>query len=179
MKISVAACPFGNPFGKLKRAHTDLKPGETNCTWRSIPARLNAHEARLKATRGDLIEATRVDHTVTESGKWILDNTHLLRGSIAEVRRSLPKGFRSALARFTSASGSLLVCDLARHTVLETNNAITEQSLMDAVARYQETTPLSIAELWVFPVMLRFALVEALAGLAVRVSEDQRIRESA
>jgi len=162
----------------------DSKPSgsvdsEFKCNWRYIPERLAEYEGVLKATRDDLIEATRLDHTITESGKWVLDNTHLLRASLADVRRSLPGGFRKALSRFSSADGNLLVCELARRTVQASNNAVTEQNLIEAVREYQATTPLSIAELWVFPVMLRFALVAALARLAGIVSEEQRIRESA
>src|ERR1019366_10506070 len=44
---------------------------------------------------------------------------------------------------------------------------------------YQKKAPLSIAELWVFPCLLRFAVVEALASLAARVTRQQQIRESA
>ena len=59
------------------------------------------------------------------------------------------------------------------------NHAITEQNLVEAVEEYQKKAPLSIAELWVFPVMLRFALVEALAELAERISREQQLREEA
>ena len=68
-------------------------------SWRGILDRLKECEAIIKSARTDLIEATRLDHAVTESAKWLLDNTYLLRGSIAEIRRSLPRGFRQALAR--------------------------------------------------------------------------------
>ena len=149
------------------------------CNWHCLLSRLNDYETTLKATRGDLVQATRVGHTITESGKWILDNTHLLRSAIADIRRSLPKGFRKSLAKFTAKDGNLLVCELARKSVRESNNVITEERLIDAVNGYQSRTPLSIAELWVLPVMLRFALIEALARLASRVSREQQIRESA
>jgi len=144
-----------------------------------ILGKLNEYERVLKAIRNDLIEAIRADHTVTESGKWFLDNTHLLRTSIAEIRNSLPKGFRRALARYISATGNLYICELASRVVAEANNALTDQLLSDAVAKYQVERPFSIAELWAFPVMLRFALVEVLEQLAERISAEQQIRETA
>ena len=149
------------------------------CTWRGVLDNLRQCESALKAARGELLEACRVDHTVTESAKWLLDNTHLLRGSIGDIRRSLPTGFRRVLSRFTAPDGNLHVCELARRTISRANNALTEQILIDAVSEYQLKAPLSIAELWVFPVMLRFALVEALAGLAERVGQEQELREAA
>ena len=152
---------------------------QSSCSWQTIPATIDRGEAIFKATRADLIEATRADHAITESGKWFLDNTHLLRTSIGDIRRLLPARFRQALARFTGANGGLLICNLAARIVLETNGTLTEQSLVDAVTRYQSERPLSIAELWAFPVMLRFTLVEALADLAYLVHRQHRIRESA
>ncbi len=147
--------------------------------WRGILDRLKECEATIKAARTDLIEATRLDHTVTESAKWLLDNTYMLKASIAEIRRCLPQGFRQALVRFASPDGNLHVCELARRVVANTDRAISEQNLMEAVRTYQQTAPLSIAELWIFPVMLRFAVVEALAELAERVSREQQLREEA
>lgn len=148
-------------------------------SWSGILARLRDCEKALKETGTDLVEATRVDHAITESGKWILDNSHLIRAGVAEIRRALPQSFRQILSRFTNPDGELPVLTLARETVAAGQNVINEQSLVDAVNEYQKTTLLSIAELWVFPVMLRFALVEVLASLAVQVSNEQRLREAA
>ena len=149
------------------------------CGWREIPNRVIACDATFKTVRGDLIEAIRLDHTITESGKWLLDNTHLLRTSITEVRNSLPSTFRRQLSRFANRDGNLLVCELARDIIEASNNALSLGALLDAVNAYQQNRPLSIAELWGLPVMLRFALIEALASLANRVSNEQHIRETA
>ncbi len=148
-------------------------------SWRGILDRLKQCEAKIKSARADLVEAVRLDHTVTESAKWLLDNTYMLKGSIAEIRRSLPRGFRQALSRFASPDGNLHVCELARSIVATADRVITEPTLAEAVGEYQKKASLSIAELWVFPVMLRFALVEALSDLAERVSREQQLREEA
>jgi cyclic beta-1,2-glucan synthetase len=147
--------------------------------WSGILERLRDCERTLQTTRTNLIESARVDHAITESGKWILDNSHLLRSAIAEIRRSLPASFRKSLSRFTDSAGELRVLTLARNTLAAGHNVITEQNLVEVVNEYQKTTLLSIAELWVFPVMLRIALVEALASLAAQVSNEQQLRESA
>src|SRR5262249_3328187 len=133
----------------------------------------------VKIARAELIEAGRLDHAVTESAKWLLDNTYLLRTNIAEIRKSLPHGFRQALSRFATPDGNLHICELARSVVATGDGAINEDNLIAAVREYQLKAPLSIAELWVFPVMLRFALVEVLADLAERVSREQQLRDDA
>ncbi len=147
-------------------------------SWRTILDRLAECESITREVRADLLEATRLDHTITESAKWLLDNAHLLRTSISDVRRALPRGFRRRLSRFTTPEGALNVRELAHQVVATTDHAIDEQTLVAAVEEHQKKAPLSIAELWVFPVMLRFAVVEALASLAARVNRQQQIRES-
>jgi cyclic beta-1,2-glucan synthetase len=148
-------------------------------SWRTILDRLAEYEAITREARADLMEATRLDHTVTESAKWLLDNAHLLRTNISEIRRALPRGFRRKLSRFTTPDGALNVRELARGVVATADHAIDEPTLVAAVEEHQKKAPLSIAELWVFPSLLRFAVVEALASLAARVNRQQQIRESA
>ena len=154
-----------------RRVETDVH------NWRTILDRLTEYEAITREARADLLEANRLDHTITESAKWLLDNGHLLRTSISEVRRALPRGFRRRLSRFTTPEGALGVRELARNIVANAGHAIDEATLVKAVEEHQKQAPLSIAELWVFPVMLRFAVVEALAGLAAQVNRQQQIRE--
>ncbi len=149
-------------------------------TWASIFPQLRECERALKATSTDLAEAVRVDHAITESGKWLLDNSHLFRpwhcGDPAIIAWQAPGRF---LSRFTTSAGELRVLKLARSTVGTGHNVITEQNLVDAVNEYQKTTLFSIAELWVFPTMLRFAFVELLASLAKQVTKEQSLREFA
>ena len=155
------------------------QPDAAIYSWRGILDRIKQCETFVKSSRAELIETTRLDHTITESAKWLLDNTYLLTTSIAEIRRSLPKGFKQALARSTAPDGTLHVCGLARSIVATADGVIDEEKLADAVTEYQKKAPLSIAELWVFPIMLRFALVELLAELARRINHEQKLREEA
>src|SRR5258708_4302476 len=54
-----------------------------------ILARVRASETRLEAVHQSLGEAARLDHTLTASAEWLLDNGYLIRTGIAEIRRSL------------------------------------------------------------------------------------------
>jgi cyclic beta-1,2-glucan synthetase len=148
-------------------------------SWRGILDRIRECEAIVTSARADLIETSRLDHTITESAKWLLDNAYLLKTSIAEIRRSLPYGFKQALSKLASPDGTLHICELARSVVATADRVIAEPTLVEAVTEYQKNSSLSIAELWVFPIMLRFALVESLAELAERVNHEQQMREAA
>ena len=58
---------------------------------KEILTRLSHCETELANVRGGLSEAARLDHTLTASAEWLLDNAYLTRTSIAEIRRSLPR----------------------------------------------------------------------------------------
>jgi cyclic beta-1,2-glucan synthetase len=165
----------------VARTESDKKGRQVEAKfgWRRAFDCLREMESSFSTVRAELIEASRVGHSVTESGRWILDNSYLVESSVSEISRSLPRWFRRSLTRRMRSDGALPVHELARNTVNESNRAIDEPALIEAVSRYQTETPLSISELWAFPVMLRFALVETLAGLARGVGEQQRCREDA
>jgi hypothetical protein len=83
--------------------------------WKNqILARVRDSETRLEAVHQSLGEAARLDHTLTASAEWLLDNGYLIRTGIAEIRRSLPKGHPHIHAR---QYGYLFVSELAAELV--------------------------------------------------------------
>ena len=85
---------------KRAEAHPTFKAGAP--CWTVSP---NTRPPPGSARR--LLEADRLDHTVNESARWLMDNAHLLRTRISEIRRDLPRGFRRRLARFMTPDGNL------------------------------------------------------------------------
>ncbi|HXP88164.1 MAG TPA: glucoamylase family protein [Bryobacteraceae bacterium] len=146
---------------------------------RSILARLRESELALEAARRDLLEAARLGHTMTAAAEWVLDNAYLIRTQIAETRRHLPRDYPKLLpglhARYTCPE----VYDLAEHLVAGADHALNETNITECLRQYQTVAPLTIAELWFFPLLLRMALFESLARLASRVSRAQQLREVA
>jgi cyclic beta-1,2-glucan synthetase len=143
-------------------------------TRRAILARLQENKTSLDAVCSDLTEATRLDHALTPAAEWILDNSYLVRTQIVEVRQHLPRDYTSwAAAARASLSG------LALELVAASDRALNESNIRDALREFQKTAPLSIAELWAFPLFLRIALIEALTRLATRVGNAQHLREAA
>ena len=131
----------------------------------------------LEASRGVLAEAVRLDHVLTSAAEWLLDNGYLIRTQIAEIRRHLPRRYHQILP--AAESGVPYVYELAQELAAHTDYSVDEANLEDCLRRYQEEAPLTIAELWSFPLLLRVALVEALTHMAARVSETQELREAA
>ncbi len=148
-----------------------LRFGETPP--RQILPRLHDNELALDFARRDLMEAARLGHALTAAAEWLLDNSYLIRTQIAEIRRHLPRNYSKILPELSTDY------ELAERMVARSENALTEANITDWLREYQTTTPLTIAELWLFPLLLRMALIEALRQLASRVNHAQQLRETA
>ncbi len=140
-----------------------------------ILERLRESEASLAAVRESLTEAARLDHTLTASAEWLLDNAYLVRTNIAEIRRSLP---RNHIRSHSGQYGYLFVSELAAELTLYSDRSVDQANISEALTEYQRVTALTIAELWSFPLLLRLSLIESLADLARRVDQAQQIRET-
>ena len=160
----------------IPRQHKEHPPGRSQ---RSIAARLGDSGLALEAARRDLLEAARLGHAMAPAAEWLLDNAYLIRTQIAETRRHLPRPYSKRLAVLRLRDTYPDVDDLAGHLVSATDHALSEANITDCLRQYQTVAPLTIAELWFFPLLLRLALFESLARLASRVSRAQQLRELA
>ena len=142
-----------------------------------VLASLREYEVTLDSARRDLLEAARLEHALTAAAEWLLDNGYLVRTQIAEIARHLPKEHYKILP--ASASGYPYIYELATCLVAHTDCVINEANIREALREYQTVAPLTIAELWSFSLLLRMALIEALAKLAARVCRAQQLREGA
>ncbi len=137
----------------------------------SVYERLRSNEFALSSARRELAEAARLGHSLTAAAEWLLDNAYLIRTQIAEIRRHFPKAnskFHPAMAQGFDVAQELVAC---------AGNSINEANVTEWLREYQTVAPLSIAELWIFPLLLRMALIDALRVLAERVSHAQQLRE--
>jgi cyclic beta-1,2-glucan synthetase len=141
----------------------------------SIVDRLRVNQIALDEVRRNLTEAARMDRALTASAEWLLDNSYLIRTQISEVRRHLPRNF----PKTSSGNSFQRVLNLAGNLVTQTDHSVNENNITAHLEEFQRTTPLSTAELWFFPLFLRIALIEDLAGLASAVSSAQQLREAA
>jgi Ser/Thr protein kinase RdoA (MazF antagonist) len=73
----------------------------------------------------------------------------------------------------TSGPIRLRVYRLAAELIDLTGYRPAPESIVSLLDAYQNTDPLTIAELWVFPLMLRLALLERVRRLAQRTSLRQ------
>ncbi|HEX2188245.1 MAG TPA: glucoamylase family protein, partial [Longimicrobiaceae bacterium] len=133
--------------------------------------------ARLSETRGILDDAhdrlaagADRDVDVGPAGEWLLDNFHVVREHIREVRETLPRGYYRELPRLAGGhlAGYPRVYELAITLISHTESRVDLDNLERFVAAFQEVEPLSIGELWAIPAMLRLALIESVRRMALR-----------
>ena len=116
---------------------------------------------------------------MTAAAEWLLVNAYLIRTQIAETRRHLPRDYPNLVPGLRARPTCPEVYDLAAGLVKGTDHSLNEGNITECLRQYQTTAPLTIAELWLFPLLLRLALFESLAGLAASVCRAQQLREVA
>ena len=132
--------------------------------------------------RGQILaEAARLDYGITHAAEWLLDNTYLIRSHIADIRHNLPDNHNKILPVLadTSSPVRLRIYHLAAELIYRTGYRVTPESIVSFLNAYQQQAPLTIAELWVFPLMLRLVLLQRLQRLSELASLRQHQKEMA
>jgi hypothetical protein len=131
----------------------------------------------LQLLRRDIADAEYIEQTVPSSAEWLLDNIYVLEGSIEDVKRNLPKKYYKVLPKILKGplAGFPRIYALAVELVKSSAGVLNRENITQFLNNYQTVQPLTIGELWAFPLMLRFRLVEWVEYLAVHV--DNRMRE--
>jgi len=99
-----------------------------------------------------------------KAAEWFLDNYHKIRRAARQVRDELPRGFIQRLPQLAAhdAPGPPRVDALAHSLVEICALVIDVPTLQRFVNAYQEVSPLTIAELWALPTLLRSAVLQHL-----------------
>ena len=89
---------------------------------------------------------------------------------IGEVRESLPSGYYRELPELANGplAGYPRVYELAITLISHTEGRIDLQNTSGFVAAFQQSTTLTIGELWAIPAMLRLGLIENVRRMALR-----------
>ena len=99
-----------------------------------------------------------------KASEWLLDNEFQVRRAIRQVREDLPTTFYRRLPRLAAPEcrGIPRVMALAQGMLDITHMQVSLAGAVEFVRAYQQDGPLTIAELWAFPAILRLACLEAL-----------------
>ena len=119
---------------------------------------------KLEQAQKQFLVAPSDDARLQKAAEWFLDNYYLIRRVARQVDEELPRGFVRHLPELASgpAKGRPRIYALARAVVLGRSLDFDVTELRGFVERYQEVSPLTIAELWALPTMLRVSVLRAL-----------------
>ena len=118
-------------------------------------------------------QISEVQGAPSRAAEWLLDNYHLARQAIRQIREDMPEGYYRRLPKLTSAAmaGLPRIYALACALVKYDNARLDLDRVTRFVRTYQQITPLTMGELWALPTMLRLSLLELLAWAVVRATE--------
>ena len=140
-------------------------------------ARLEETSRILARVHGELSAHSELRADVGPAGDWLLDNYHVLREHIHEVRESLPRGYYRELP--TLASGPLVgyprVYEIAITLISHSEGRVEYDNVSGFLSAYQEVADLTLGELWAVPAMLRLGLIENVRRMGLRTA--QRLQE--
>jgi cyclic beta-1,2-glucan synthetase len=161
--------------GLLGEAHQKTQAAPKDC----LTYIYSAAEKSLLASTSTLLNSAHLGHPVTSTGEWLLDNTYLFEVHGAEIKASLPRRYSAAIPGIVSKRGMPRIYELARELTAHQDFSLRSESIAAALEAYQDKVELNIAELWIFPAVLRLALYEGIARIAVRAASAQDTREHA
>jgi cyclic beta-1,2-glucan synthetase len=96
---------------------------------------------------------------------WLLDNDYQISRAIREIRRDMPVSFYKRLHVVADGRSPLPRIFAIAHAILTaTRYQLSAPVLVDFLCAYQKAVPLTTAELWALPSMLRVAALEILAS---------------
>ena len=97
------------------------------------------------------------------AAEWLLDNYYIVERAFRFVREEFPPAFERRLPRSAAGEGLPVIYGLAREIVTASPHHVEVETITRFVEQFQAVRPLSMAEIWALPVLLRIVLIESLA----------------
>ncbi|MEQ8516499.1 MAG: hypothetical protein RIC38_12905, partial [Chromatocurvus sp.] len=116
------------------------------------------------------------DANLQRPAEWFLDNYYIVRRVARQVAQDLPREFTRHLPLIAAGEdeGLSRIEALARELIARKGIELDRATLDGFIVSYQKEVPLSIAELWALPTMLRAAMLGSLLAYlaALKVPGD-------
>jgi cyclic beta-1,2-glucan synthetase len=118
--------------------------------------------------------------TITSATEWLLDNHYIVEEAIQEIRRDFPRKFYSEL-RTISLHGVKVPRTLALAWLYaaHSHSNVSTAGMAAAVEGFQAVEGLRIGELWAFPSLVRYVLIDNLRHVATKIDESRQMRRKA
>jgi cyclic beta-1,2-glucan synthetase len=146
-----------------------------------FPQRLDDNEHAILSNYEEIAKATHTQQVITPAAEWLLDNHHLVRENIRQVRRDLPLKYFRQLPDMEVEDGAVLprTFALAWVYIAHTDSNFDGETLTATVEGFQKSETLTIGEIWAIPAILRYILLENLRRISDRVDRSRHMRNLA
>ena len=148
---------------------------------KSLLPLIKEYSSYIKNSYKEINEYYYKTEDVIPSAEWYLDNYYLINELINELIQDLSKQYESKLMYFSGGDLAgyprvyLLVSEFVKHS----DNDLDFNQLREYIAGYQTEAPLSSAEIWSIPIMIKVILLEKIFYQVERIRFIQREREFA
>ncbi|RME57460.1 MAG: hypothetical protein D6780_08395, partial [Candidatus Dadabacteria bacterium] len=137
-------------------------------------------EKIINTTYRLLTELTIKGELLPPGSEWLLDNYHIIYSQFQTIKADLSPAYYkklSFLGKDNTFEGCPKIFALAVSFLQQRDFVLNLNFLTAFLNAYQKKQPLTIAELWAFPIMLRIALLEQLKELIIKTVsiEDKRL----
>ncbi|AFL54802.1 cyclic beta-1,2-glucan synthetase [Sinorhizobium fredii] len=108
------------------------------------------------------------------AAEWLLDNDYQVQRAVLQIEPDLPVGFYERLPSLedSGSEGVPRIFAIGYGLLQASHLQLSLTTVVRFIRSYQEGTPLTIAELWALPTMLRLACLEILACRCARLFPD-------
>jgi cyclic beta-1,2-glucan synthetase len=132
----------------------------------------------LNAAYRSLAEDIHRGIAVPPAAEWLLDNFHLVESEVSAVRHDLPVRYYRKLPKLAARefSGKARIHAMAIELIRHGDGRLDAERLRRFLLAFQTVTPLTIGELWAWPIMLKLALVDNLRLLADGILDGRTAR---
>ena len=137
--------------------------------------------ARVLMAAYDVVTAAPPAQRIVPAEAWLLDNFYLIEQQIGLARRHLPRSYSRQLPCLADdpSAGFPRIYDIALQLISHMDGRIDEDNTTQFIVAYQQVTPLTIGELWAFPIMLQLALLENLSRVGLRIAHRREDLDAA
>jgi cyclic beta-1,2-glucan synthetase len=137
-------------------------------------SRLAETERVLAEVREVLLDASVRGIDVPPAGAWLLDAYYLVVEHGREIRANMPRGYYQQLPKLDSGPyrGFPRIYGIALELIAHTEGQLDRENIELMIREYQTVEPLTLGELWAWPVMLRIGLLESVRRMALRTTHD-------
>lgn len=148
---------------------------------RPIYRRLSHNARVLRHAYQTLAEDVHDGEFVTPATEWFLDNYHLIASEIVEIREHLPRKFYEQLPALATRekAGVARIYAIAVELLRHSDSRLDVPQLTQFLNSYQRVAPLTLGELWAWPLMLKLALIENLRRLVSELLVSRTARHAA